>query len=111
MDGPTVFVEAVKDMILMLERACAESGITPDDLDLIVPHQANQRIINAVRQRVKAPKEKMYSNIEYSGNTSSSTIPLCLEEILTQAHQKGSIIGLAAFGGGFTFAGGLLEVL
>jgi len=111
MDGPTVFVEAVKDMILMLERACAESGISLNDLDLIVPHQANQRIINAVRQRVKAPKEKMYSNIEYSGNTSSSTIPLCLEEILNQPYKKGTTIGLAAFGGGFTFAGGLLEVL
>ncbi|TVR89227.1 MAG: transketolase [Spirochaetaceae bacterium] len=111
MDGPTVFVEAVKDMILMLERACAESGITANDLDLIVPHQANQRIINAVRQRVKAPKEKMYSNIEYSGNTSSSTIPLCLEEILSQSYKRDTTIGLAAFGGGFTFAGGLLEVL
>lgn len=111
MDGPTVFVEAVKDMILMLERACAESGISPNELDLIVPHQANQRIINAVRQRVKAPKEKMYSNIEHSGNTSSSTIPLCLEEILTQPYKQGTTIGLAAFGGGFTFAGGILEVI
>ena len=110
MDGPAVFQEAVKQMMRMLELACVEAGIRPSELDLMVPHQANQRIINAIRQRLKAPHEKMYSNIRHNGNTSSSTIPLCLEE-LSGTLSSGQRLGLAAFGGGFTFAGGVLEVV
>ncbi len=109
MDGPKVFVEAVKDLILSLRRACEIAGISEKDLDLIVPHQANQRIINAVRQRMKAPQEKMYSNIRYNGNTSSSTIPLCLEEVLPDPGDR-RYLGLTAFGGGFTFGGAILEI-
>ncbi len=108
MDGPKVFLEAIKDMMLMLDRACESAGFATSDLDLIVPHQANQRIINAIRQRMKVPREKMYSNIEKNGNTSSSTIPLCLEEILS-APDTARLLGIAAFGGGFTFGGGVLE--
>ncbi len=110
MDGPAVFQEAVKYMMQMLDIACSEAGIRPADLDLMVPHQANQRIINAIRQRLRAPHETMYSNIRHNGNTSSSTIPLCLEELLGEL-PAGHKLGLAAFGGGFTFAGGVLEVL
>ncbi|HUX14600.1 MAG TPA: beta-ketoacyl-ACP synthase 3, partial [Spirochaetia bacterium] len=108
MDGPKVFLEAIKDMMLMLGQACDTAGIAAQDLDLIVPHQANQRIINAIRQRMKFPREKMYSNIANNGNTSSSTIPLCLEEILS-APETARLLGIAAFGGGFTFGGGVLE--
>jgi len=110
MDGPAVFQEAVKQMMHMLDLACTEAGIRAADLDLMVPHQANQRIINAIRQRLKAPPEKMYSNIRHNGNTSSSTIPLCLAE-LNGTLPVGQKLGLAAFGGGFTFAGGVLETL
>ena len=110
MDGPKVFVEAVRGMIESLERACAVAGIAVDNLDMIVPHQANQRIINAVRQRVKAPKEKIFSNIRENGNTSSSTIPLCLETIFSQDY-TGRHLGLSAFGGGFTFGGAVLRVV
>lgn len=109
MDGPKVFVEAVRGMIESLERACVVAGIAVEDLDLIVPHQANQRIINAVQQRVKAPKEKMFSNIRENGNTSSSTIPLGLEVIFGQ-DWRGKSLGLSAFGGGFTFGGAVLRV-
>ena len=109
MNGPKVFVEAVRDLILSLRQACEIAGITEHDIDLIVPHQANQRIINAVRQRMKAPHEKMYSNIRYNGNTSSSTIPLCLEEILPEQNDH-RYLGLTAFGGGFTFGGAILEM-
>jgi len=108
MDGPKVFLEAIKDMMMMLNRACEAAQIDTADLDLIVPHQANQRIINAIRQRMKVPREKMYSNIANNGNTSSSTIPLCLEEILTSGGDD-RYLGIAAFGGGFTFGGGVLE--
>lgn len=109
MDGPKVFQEAVKHMIAMLQKACVVAETTVDELDLIVPHQANQRIINAIRQRIKASKDRMYSNIEDHGNTSSNTIPLCLEQ-LVETRTTGDRIGLTAFGGGFTFAGGVLKV-
>ncbi|TVQ39574.1 MAG: biotin/lipoyl-binding protein [Spirochaetaceae bacterium] len=110
MDGPKVFVEAVRGMIESLERACAVAGIGVKDLDLIVPHQANQRIINAVQQRARVPRQKVFSNIRYNGNTSSSTIPLCLETIFSQRYD-GAYLGLSAFGGGFTFGGAVLRVV
>ena len=113
MDGPQVFVKAVAMMMRMMNQACDSAGITADELELIVPHQANQRIINAVRQRMKAPAEKMFSNIASYGNTSSSTIPLALIDAETQgriaeAGTGQTRVGLTAFGGGFTFGGAVL---
>ena len=107
-DGPKVYLEAVKHMILQLEKACASGGVSVHDLDLVVAHQANQRILNAVRQRTKLPEEKVFSNIRHYGNTSSSSIPLALFDLLPQL-RPGKIIGLCAFGGGFTFGGALLR--
>jgi 2-oxoisovalerate dehydrogenase E1 component len=97
-------------MMGMLELACTEAEMSVDALDLIVPHQANQRIINAIRQKLKAPSSKMYSNIRNNGNTSSSTIPLCLEEIFRSDKHGGARLGLTAFGGGFTFGAAVLEI-
>lgn len=109
MDGPKVYQIAVRSMIDMLHAACDEAGVGIERLKLIVPHQANQRIINAVRQRMKVPSEMVYSNIRHLGNTSSSTIPLCLAEIMG-TRESGELIGMTAFGGGFTYAGGVIEV-
>ena len=108
MEGSMVFSKGVRRMALMLQRVCAQAGITPQDLDWVVPHQASQRILNAVLKRLDLPKENLYSNIEHLGNTSSSTIPLCLSELLPTI-QKGQRLGLTAFGGGFTFGACLLE--
>ncbi len=108
MEGPEVFRKAVSAMADILKDACAESGIDPADLELVVPHQANQRIIDAVRQRLKADKKRVFSMIDEMGNTSSSTIPFCLERLASQQDASG-LIGLTAFGGGFTFAGGVLR--
>ncbi|HQQ03488.1 MAG TPA: beta-ketoacyl-ACP synthase 3 [Kiritimatiellia bacterium] len=110
MDGLPVFRMAVKKMIMMLERACAADGITVSDLDMIVPHQANERIIEAIRKAIKFPTEKVYYFIRDYGNTSSNTIPLALESIIPK-HRSTNKVGLTAFGGGFTFAAGILEVL
>ena len=77
----------------------------------LVDHQANQRIINAVRQKMKAPEEKVFSNIRDLGNTSSSTIPLCLETILREGGKGRRRLGLTAFGGGFTFGGGIVDLV
>ena len=76
---------------------------------MIIPHQANQRIINAVRQRLKLPENQVYSQIRDRGNTSSCTIPLCLESLFKESG-GGQTFGLTAFGGGFTAAGALVEI-
>jgi 2-oxoisovalerate dehydrogenase E1 component len=109
MDGPTVYQAAVRAMIAMLKKACHDVHIHIEQLGLVVPHQANQRIINAVRQRLKVDREKVFSNIAHLGNTSSSTIPLALAEI-AGTREESELIGLTAFGGGFTYAGGILQV-
>jgi 2-oxoisovalerate dehydrogenase E1 component len=109
MDGPKVYQLAVRSMIDMLKKACGDAQIGLERLGLIVPHQANQRIINAVRQRMKVPSNKVYSNIRNLGNTSSSTIPICLSELLGK-RETGELIGMTAFGGGFTYAGGVIEI-
>ncbi|MFP4376290.1 MAG: beta-ketoacyl-ACP synthase 3 [Spirochaetales bacterium] len=111
MDGPKVYQLAVKSMIGMLKKACREASIGLEKIDLIVPHQANQRIINAVRQRLKLPSERVFSNIRHLGNTSSSTIPLCLHELFAGDEKQGRFLGLTAFGGGFTYAGGVIEIV
>lgn len=110
MDGPTIYLEAVKAMMDTLSDAARRDGIKPDGLDLYIPHQANQRIINAIRQRMKLPRERMYSNIRDYGNTSSNTIPICLSELLPK-RMPGEYWGLTAFGGGYTYAANLLRTL
>ncbi len=108
MAGQSVFRVAVRRMIEMLERACEEAGITVEDLAMIVPHQANTRIIDAIREKINVPKERMFNHIRQYGNTSSNTIPLALQEVLP-GQAPGARIGLCAFGGGFTFGAGILE--
>lgn len=106
MRGQKVFSEAVRTMIASLSRVCQGQGHGVEQLSLIVPHQANQRIIDAIQNRVSS---RVYSNIRNYGNTSSSSIPLCLREVLPNS-QSGDRLGLCAFGGGFTFGAGILEV-
>ena len=106
MRGQKVFSEAVRTMIASLSRVCQSEGHGVEQLSLIVPHQANQRIIDAIQNRVSS---RVYSNIRNYGNTSSSSIPLCLRDVLPKA-QAGERLGLCAFGGGFTFGAGILEM-
>ena len=76
----------------------------------IVPHQANERIIEAIRRTIHCPEEKMFNHIAKYGNTSSNTIPIALHELLPTL-SKGDKIGLTAFGGGFTFGATVLEIV
>ncbi len=108
MDGRRVFAEAVRRMNGVLADACLQAGLSVGDLDLIVPHQANGRIIEAMRTRLKLPTERVWNEIAAQGNTSSSTIPLALDTVLRQPGPAARI-GLCAFGGGFTWAGAILE--
>lgn len=105
MKGRTIFHEAVRTMIASLNRVCQREGLGVNDLSLIVPHQANQRILDAIQNRVGAT---VFSNIRHLGNTSSSSIPLCLSELLPTA-KSGDRLGLCAFGGGFTFGASILQ--
>jgi len=107
MDGLKVFPMAVRQLIALLKQACAEGEIAVEDLDYIIPHQANGRILDAVDQRLKLPKGRLVNRVAHSGNTSSSTIPLVLSELLAEK-PKGKA-GLCAFGGGFTFGAAVME--
>lgn len=105
MNGRKVFTEAVRSMVTSLTRVCQRQGINVADLKLVVPHQANQRIIDAIEHRIGI---SVYSNIRRHGNTSSTSIPLCLSDVFSTSI-KGDRLGLCAFGGGFTFGAGILQ--
>lgn len=108
MHGVKVFPLAVRQMNAMLQDACLEAGIGMQDLDWIVPHQANGRIIAAAQQRSGLPVERVVNNVARYGNTSSSSIPIALAEML--ADGRHGRVGLAAFGGGFTFGAAVAEM-
>jgi 3-oxoacyl-[acyl-carrier-protein] synthase-3 len=83
-----------------LEIACLEPG----DLDLVIPHQANGRIIDATRERLGLPESKVLVNIDRYGNTSSASIPITLDEVVRSGRLKpGDCAGFVAFGGGVTW--------
>lgn len=110
LSGNKVFPLAVKTMTGVLRKCCQLADITLDDLNLIVPHQANQRISNAIEQRVGLPQGVMFSNIAEFGNTSSSTIPIGLAQSL-MSRKVGEKIALCAFGGGFTAGAAVLSII
>lgn len=101
-EGRQVFKRAVQEMAQVSEDLLAQIGLSPNELDWFVPHQANLRIIEAARQRLGLPEEKVMLNIQRYGNTTSATLPLLLWDY--EAHLKpGDNLLLAAFGGGFTW--------
>jgi len=101
-EGQAVFKVAVSKMADVSVEIMEKNGLTPEDLNWLVPHQANMRIIEAVARRMGIPKEKVMINIEKFGNTTAATIPLCLWEWESQL-KKGDNLILSAFGGGFTW--------
>ena len=104
MRGRELFKVAVRGMEESLRKALDDAGLTPDDLELVIPHQANQRIIDATRERLGVPAEKVILNIERFGNTSSASIPISLDEVVRSGRLKpGDNVGFVAFGGGATW--------
>ncbi len=104
MHGNEVFKHAVRYMGDAAARVAKEAGFTPDSIDLLVPHQANIRIIQATAKRVGVPWEKVYLNIEKYGNTSAASVPLALDQAVKEGRiKKGSNIVIVAFGGGLTW--------
>jgi 3-oxoacyl-[acyl-carrier-protein] synthase-3 len=101
-EGKTVFKFAVTNMAGVAEEIMERNGLKADDVQWLVPHQANKRIIDATRERTALPEEKVMINIQRYGNTTNASIPFCLHEWEPQL-KKGDNLILAAFGGGFTW--------
>jgi 3-oxoacyl-[acyl-carrier-protein] synthase-3 len=110
MNGKNVFKHAVSKFPAVIREALEATGYTTDDVDLVIPHQANKRITEAVQKRLKLPTEKVFSNIHKYGNTTAASIPIALSEALEQNLIKdNSLVCLAAFGSGFTWAASLIR--
>ena len=110
MKGPEVFKFAVDIFLRQAYEVCKTAGITMEEIDLFVPHQANFRIIDAAARRIGLPMEKVAHNIDEYGNTSSASIPLALEEAIRAGRVKGGDkVLLAGFGAGLTWGATLLE--
>jgi 3-oxoacyl-[acyl-carrier-protein] synthase-3 len=101
-EGKQVFKFAVTNMAEVSAQIMERNNLTADDVDWLVPHQANLRIIDATAQRMGLPNEKVMINIQKYGNTTAGTLPLCLWDYESQL-KKGDNIILSAFGGGFTW--------
>lgn len=101
-DGKTVFKFAVSNMADVSEKIMARNNLSGDDVDWLVPHQANMRIIDATAKRMNLPDGKVMKNIHKYGNTTSATLPLCLVDYEQQL-KKGDNLVFASFGGGFTW--------
>ncbi|MBI5867399.1 MAG: ketoacyl-ACP synthase III [candidate division Zixibacteria bacterium] len=111
MDGREVFKLAVKEMADASERVLAEAGVSPEQIDMVIPHQANSRIIEALTKRLRVDPSHVYKNIERYGNTSSASVPIALDEARRAGVvRKGSTILSVAFGGGLTWGAALYRL-
>ncbi len=104
MQGREVFKFATRAMLELLEKACERNGVTMEDIDLIIPHQVNHRIIDAVRRKVEIPDEKLLINLDRYGNTSAASVPIALDEAVRDGRlERGKLVLLVAFGAGLTW--------
>ena len=111
MNGREVFKLGVRLMPEAAERALKKADISVDEIDLLIPHQANLRIIEAVGQRLGVPREKVYVNVDKYGNTSAATVIIALDEAIQQGRAKpGDLILLVTFGAGLTWGSTLLRL-
>lgn len=110
MNGSEVFRFAVKIIPRATHEALAASGLTVADLDWLVPHQANQRIIQTVEQRLGIPHDRVFSHVDRVGNTSAGSIPLALDELYTSGQlAPGNLVALVGFGAGLTWGAGVVR--
>ncbi len=110
MRGNETFKVAVKTLANIAEETLKKNNLKPSDLSLLIPHQANLRIIQATAKRLNLPMEQVVINIERTGNTSSASIPVALDEaVRTRRIRQGDHILMEAFGGGLTWASALVK--
>ncbi len=111
MNGAEVYRFAVSKMPEMIRDMLAETGLTVEDIDLMIPHQANTRILEAAAKRLHYPMEKVYTGIEKMGNTSSAGLGVGIDECLREGRMKrGDLVAMTGFGGGLTFGALLLRL-
>lgn len=110
MNGRAVFKHAVTRFGEVINESLEACGLSPEDIDLLVPHQANQRITEAVGKALGLAPERVFSNIERYGNTTAASIPIALSEAVAAGRiSPGDLVVLAAFGSGFTWASAVLR--
>ncbi|HVT50721.1 MAG TPA: beta-ketoacyl-ACP synthase III [Dongiaceae bacterium] len=110
MDGKEVFRHAVVNLAAAVDAAIASTGVTAADIDWLVPHQANRRIMDGMAHRLKLPPEKVVYTIDRHANTSAASIPLALAEAVSDGRiQRGQLVLMEAMGGGFTWGSALLR--
>ena len=110
MEGRETFKHAVTRMLEASQQALEIAGLKASDVALVIPHQANARIISAIAERLNLPIEKVFMNLDKYGNTSAATIPVALDEARRAGRiHKGDVVLLVAFGGGFTWASSVVR--
>ena len=110
MNGQEVYKFAVREVPIILEKLFRETNFSSDEVDWLLLHQANQRILDSVGDRLKIPKEKILSNLEKYGNTSAATIPLMLDEAIRDNRiKKNDIIATSGFGAGLSWGAALIK--
>ncbi|TNE37210.1 MAG: ketoacyl-ACP synthase III [Alphaproteobacteria bacterium] len=110
MAGREVFKHAVVNIAEAIEKSLEHTGLTIDDVDWFVPHQANQRILTATARRIGLPDEKVVTTVSKHGNTSAASVPLALVEALRDGRiKKGDLVLMEAMGGGFTWGSALVR--
>jgi len=111
MNGQEVFKFATRKLITCIQNIAASAGMTPADLDLLIPHQANLRIIEYAAAKLGLPMDKFFINLHKYGNTSTASIPLALVEAIEEGRLKsGDVTGMVAFGSGLSWAGAVIKM-
>ena len=110
MHGQEIFRHAVTKLSEVVEEALVANGLEPSDVDWLVPHQANQRIIDGIARKLKLPSSKVVLTVDKHGNTSAASIPLALAEAVHDGRiKRGDLILMEAIGGGLTWGSALVR--
>ena len=110
MKGRELFKVAVRNMEQACRDVCEKAGISPQEVDLLIPHQANVRIINSLAEKLGIPAERSFVNIQRYGNTSAASIPIAIHEAVQEGRLKrGDLVLLTAMGGGLTWGAMILR--
>jgi 3-oxoacyl-[acyl-carrier-protein] synthase-3 len=110
MNGPEVFKFATRVLVSSAEKVLAECGLTVDDIDVYVPHQANVRIMDHAARKLGIPRERMVVNVDRYGNTSSGSIPLALADAAADGRLRpGATVLMTGMGAGLTWGSAVME--
>ena len=111
MQGAAVVRFTARAVPLAIDTALQRAGVAAEEIDWVVPHQANLRILDVIAKRYHLPREKVYVNMEYFGNTSSASVPICLDEMRKKGLlSAGQTIVCTGFGAGLTYGAFVLKL-